>query len=634
MIESADNYLSGSTLLFIDGSTVNQMIVENSLEKSGALLHIAVNGEEGLKLSETIQPDLILLDVIMPDIDGFEVCRRLKANAATQDIPVIFITSLTDTADKVRGFEVGGVDYITTPLQLEEFKTRLASHLRVLKQHRQKEANNSSLMEEIDKRERLEQTLLEQSEFQQSLLNAINDMGLQLWVIEGGRVVYVGNHKTANACGCTEKKLKEHPPLADFIHPDDRERVLAYYRRHLSGEPVPSSYEAALTMPGHGRREYEISLAKIPQSDPVRVVSIGKDITERKKMEMELHQREEAFRAMAENTPDTIARYDLECRRIYSNPSLDNLIEGAWLSGKRSVETNSPSDSSVGYLNALEEAMETGREVEYTLRWQSSGDRLIWSQIRIIPERDAQGRIMSVLAIGRDITELVETEQRQQESQKLLRKLLMHQEANYDARQKWAAWEVYDSLGQLLMVQRMDIGMLQQTAFVDDTAYKEHLVKMQAVTDKAIGIVRSVGSKLRPSAYNMGVPLALEWIVDEFCKKTDINCELNLMEENILLDDTHANMLFHIVQNALDNILSHANATHVSVSLQRENDYYVLKMCDDGMGIDLEVPHEGNLGLFYIQERVHAAGGEVVLFSQDGEGTLLEVRLPVHNILE
>ncbi|WP_428243068.1 PAS domain S-box protein, partial [Gynuella sp.] len=429
MIESADNYLSGSTLLFIGGSTVNQMIVVNSLEKSGALLHVAVNAEEGLKLSETIQPDLILLDVIMPDIDGFEVCRWLKANAATHDIPVIFITSQTDIADKVRGFEVGGVDYITTPLQSEEFKTRLATHLRVLKQQRQKEANNSSLMEEIDKRERLEQTLLEQSEFQQSLLNAINDMGLQIWVIEGGRVVYVGNHKTANACGCTEKTLKEHPPLADFIHPDDRERVLAYYRRHLSGEPVPSSYEAALTMPGHGRREYEISLAKIPQSDPVRVVSIGKDITERKKMEMELHQREEAFRAMAENTPDTIARYDLECRRIYSNPSLENLIEGAWLSGKTPVETNSLSDSSVGYLKALEEAMETGREVEYTLRWQASGDRIIWSQIRIIPERDAQGCIMSVLAIGRDITELVETEQRQQDSQKLLRKLLMHQEA-------------------------------------------------------------------------------------------------------------------------------------------------------------------------------------------------------------
>jgi signal transduction histidine kinase len=55
---------------------------------------------------------------------------------------------------------------------------------------------------------------------------------------------------------------------------------------------------------------------------------------------------------------------------------------------------------------------------------------------------------------------------------------------------------------------------------------------------------------------------------------------------------------------------------------------------DDGMGIDLEVPHEGNLGLYYIQELVHAAGGEVVLFSQDGEGTLLEVRLPVHNILD
>lgn len=634
MIESANNYLSGSTLLLIDDSTINQQIVATSLEKTGAVLHIAVDGAAGLQLAETIQPDLILLDVIMPGMDGFEVCRRLKANTSTHSIPVIFISSLTDTADKLSGFEVGGVDYITTPLQLEEFKTRLSTQLRVLSLQRQMEANNSTLQAEIDKRKRLEQTLLEQSEFQQSLLNAINDMGLQLLVIEGGRVVYVGNHEIANAYGYTEKRLKEHPPLADLIHPDDRERVLAYYRRRLAGETVPCCYEAGLAMPGQGRREYEISIAVIPQSDPVRVVSIGKDITERKKMEMELHQREEAFRAMAENTPDTIARYDREFRRIYSNPSLQNLIEGASLCGKKPADKNLPSDSSEGYQKALEEAMETGREVEYTLRWQAPDDRIIWSHTRIIPERDAHGSIMSVLAIGRDITELVETEQRQQESQKLLRKLLMHQEASYDARQKWAAWEVYDSLGQLLMVQRMNIGMLQRNAFVDDATYREHLEKMQAVTDKAIGIVRSVGSKLRPSAFNMGVPLALEWIVDEFCKKTHISCELTLMEENILLDDTHANMLFHIVQNALDNIISHADARHVSVSLQRDNDHYVLKMRDDGMGIDLEIPHEGNLGLYYIQERVHAAGGEVVLFSQDGEGTLLEVRLPVHNMLE
>lgn len=634
MIESANNYLSGSTLLFIDDSTINQIIVAKTLEKSGAVLHIAVDGEEGLQLAETIQPDLILLDVMMPGIDGFEVCRRLKANTATHDIPVIFITSLTDTADKVSGFEVGGVDYITTPLQLEEFKTRLAAQLRVLTLQRQKEANNSSLLEEIDKREHLERTLLEQSEFQQSLLNAINDMGLQLLVIEGGRVVYVGNHKIANEYGYSEKRLKEYPPLADFIHPDDRERVLAYYRRRLAGESVPSSYEVGLAMPGHGRREYEISIAKIPQSDPVRVVSIGKDITERKKMEMEIHRREEAFRAMAENTPDTIVRYDRNGQQIYANPSYERLLGSSDVLTRSIEESKALSVSAEGYQRAINEAIETGREVEYTLRWEATDHRIIWSQIRIIPERDAQGSIMSVLAIGRDITELVETEQRQHESQKLLRKLLMHQEANYDARQKWAAWEVYDSLGQLLMVQRMDIGMLLRNAFIDDAARKEHLEKMQAVTDKAISIVRSVGSELRPSAFNMGVPLALEWIVEEFCKKTDISCELSLMEENILLDESHANMLFHIVQNALDNIYSHADARHVSVSLQRDNDNYVLKMRDDGRGIDLAVPHEGNLGLYYIQERVHAAGGEVVLFSQDGEGTLLEVRLPVHNMLE
>jgi PAS domain S-box-containing protein len=351
-------------------------------------------------------------------------------------------------------------------------------------------------------------------------------------------------------------------------------------------------------------------------------------------MEKAMQQHEQAFRAMAENTPDTIVRYDPNGRQIYANPSYIRFQGSNDIHNRSIEETKAISASAEGYQKAINEVIETGSEVEYTLRWYSSEDRIRWSQIRIIPELDAQGSITSVLAIGRDISELMETERRQRESQKLLRKLLMHQEERYDARQKWAAWEVYDSLGQLLMVQRMDIGMLQRNAINDDAARKEHLEKMQAVTDQAIAIVRSVSSELRPPVFNMGIPLALEWIVEEFSNKTGISCELALVEDNIQLDDSHTNMLFHIVQNALENIFNHANARHVSVSLQHDNGNYVLKVRDDHMKIDLNTPHEGNLGLYYIQERVRAAGGKVVLISQDTTGTVLEVQFREHYMID
>jgi signal transduction histidine kinase len=174
----------------------------------------------------------------------------------------------------------------------------------------------------------------------------------------------------------------------------------------------------------------------------------------------------------------------------------------------------------------------------------------------------------------------------------------------------------------------MDIDFLKRNTFTDVTALNAHLDKMLTLIDKAIGVVRSVSAELRPTAFNMGVVLALGWIVDEFRKETDIACELSLAEEEILLDEACANLLYHVVQTALENIVLHTDAKQVSITLERDRDYYALQIRDDGEGVDLEAPQEDNLGLYYIQELVHAREGEVLLLNQQGEGTLLEVRLP------
>ena len=91
---------------------------------------IALNGREGLMLAQSEpQPDLILLDVLMPDMGGFEVCRQLKDDPRTRDIPVVFLSALEDVENKTRGFEVGGVDYITKPFQGEEVLARVKTHV-------------------------------------------------------------------------------------------------------------------------------------------------------------------------------------------------------------------------------------------------------------------------------------------------------------------------------------------------------------------------------------------------------------------------------------------------------------------------------------------------------------------------
>jgi DNA-binding response OmpR family regulator len=121
-----------NTLLIVDDDPTNTQILSTYLQKLNYEVLTAQDGEDALaKLlhRNQVKPDLILLDVMMPNLDGFETCRRLKENAETREIPIIFMTALTNTEDKLKGFEAGAVDYITKPLQYEEVSARVNVHL-------------------------------------------------------------------------------------------------------------------------------------------------------------------------------------------------------------------------------------------------------------------------------------------------------------------------------------------------------------------------------------------------------------------------------------------------------------------------------------------------------------------------
>jgi adenylate cyclase len=147
------------TILIVDDAPANLGVVVESLENHGFRVIVAQDGVEGLYLAELAKPDLILLDVIMPGPGGFETCGRLKALGSTRDIPVIFMTSLTDTEDKVTGFKVGGVDYVTKPLEIEEVIARVNTHLSLHAMRKQLEAQNALLQQEIMERRKAEDAL-------------------------------------------------------------------------------------------------------------------------------------------------------------------------------------------------------------------------------------------------------------------------------------------------------------------------------------------------------------------------------------------------------------------------------------------------------------------------------------------
>ena len=118
-----------SNILIVDDQAANLQMLSDMLKSKGHKVRPVLSGRLALSAAENDPPDLILLDIMMPEMDGYEVCRRLKEHDALNHVPVIFISVLDETADKVRGFQVGGVDYITAPFQSEEVLARVEAHL-------------------------------------------------------------------------------------------------------------------------------------------------------------------------------------------------------------------------------------------------------------------------------------------------------------------------------------------------------------------------------------------------------------------------------------------------------------------------------------------------------------------------
>jgi len=155
--------LKGMKILIVDDTPPNIDVLRKTLEPEQYEIAIALNGEAALKVAPKFLPDLILLDIRMPGIDGYETCRKLKENESTGEAPVIFISANSDTKDILEGFRVGGVDYITKPFQAEEVLARVRTHLQLqllIKEHEVARVKmKQTAMELLGKNNRLQEAM-------------------------------------------------------------------------------------------------------------------------------------------------------------------------------------------------------------------------------------------------------------------------------------------------------------------------------------------------------------------------------------------------------------------------------------------------------------------------------------------
>lgn len=192
----------GSKILVVDDDTTNLKYLLIRLTQAGFEVIQALSASEALDHLTKISPDLILLDIKMPVMDGFELCDRLKAMEKTAEVPVIFLTALTDTVDKVKGFESGGVDYVTKPINFDELLARVNAHLTLRRQHLE----------------------LKESEAKFQIL-ADFSYDFEYWINNEGHFVYV-SPSAERITGYSAAEFEEDPSLLKrIIHPEDRQRI-------------------------------------------------------------------------------------------------------------------------------------------------------------------------------------------------------------------------------------------------------------------------------------------------------------------------------------------------------------------------------------------------------------------------
>ena len=301
-------------ILAVDDTEVSLKILSELLKEEGYSVRSAISGELALRSAAHQAPDLVLLDIRMPGMDGFEVCRQLKSLLETRDVPIIFISALADTDEKVHGFQLGAVDYVTKPYQREELLARVATHVNLRRMQLQVTAQNEELrqyraqLEELVAQRTVE---LQESNRRLSLMSfALDQIREAAYLADvNGNLSYV-NQEACRAHGYSVEEFGSMN-ITDIDPIFSRENVAAIWRQAWT--------EGATTFETvHRRRDgsvypVEITSSAIRFEDKDFTLSMARDISERKESERRLR---ESYALLQELTSRRESDREEERKRI------------------------------------------------------------------------------------------------------------------------------------------------------------------------------------------------------------------------------------------------------------------------------------------------------------------------------
>ncbi len=632
-----------NTVLIVDDTVEDLRMLSRMLACYTVLQ--ATDGELALSILGKTIPDIILLDIRMPGINGFELCRQIKLREELREIPVIFLSAVTDTEEKVKAFRCGGIDYITKPYHFEEVKARLETHLEIVRYRLEAKNKNlelervlSNLKEEARERKRVVEELSKSEERYRTLVESSHaffwEFDLSAW-----RFTYVGKH-AYDLLGYPIDDWYKENFWTEHIHEEDRKDSIEFCMEQTRLSKDHSFEYRMIAADGSILWIYDsVRVINIDDNGQKMLRGIMIDITDQKYAENRIHKLSSAV----ENSPVTVIITDSEGNIEYANPKFTQLtgysIEETV--GKKPCILM-PDKVSHEKYTALWKTITSGNEWRGEFCDKKQNGEQYWVSASISPVKSDRGGITNLIIIKDDITERKKMEEALLQSEKLksvgtITAGVAHEFNNILA--------VISGKIQLLV---MD--------YEDDKELTKELRSIMKATDDG----EEISSNMLKFALTESVPTELEslvindiinqsirftmprWKNQSQAKGISYHLYTEGMnsESSILCNPTEIREVFiNIIYNALDAM---PNGGNISFNTWDDVDTVFVSVADNGEGMTAEVEKRvfdpffttklaigTGLGMSTAYGIITRHYGEIVVQSERGKGTIFTLQFPI-----
>ena len=627
-------------ILIVDDDLPSRQALSALLADHGYEVRSAPDGPTALMIVASDPPDLLLLDVLMFEMDGYKVCRQLKARPESCDIPILFISALGEVVDRVKGFEAGGVDFITKPFQSEEVMARVATHLALRSAQRQLEAQNADLR-------RLSQAV-EQS------ANAVITTDPQ------GRIEYANSRFEELTGYSIEEALGQNPRILKSGAHDK-----AYYRELWETIRSGHIWRGEFYNKRKDGRLYWEQATIAPVLDEsgqiTNFIAIKEDITEHKQANEALRRHIEELDTLNHVAQTVATLTDLPqaleavAEIVTSQFAATASVIALW--GTHQMEVLAWSDRDqvtpdmvgrflpMASAAVIREPLNRGQAISFSdvlsVPWPAELDHLFRTRqiyaVLVAPLRvrgtafgilavvtDEAGRAFSpdeislAETIAADVAAAIENARLYEQAQEL---------AVTRERQRLAR-DLHDSVTQTLY-------SVTLTAEALPRVWERHPDQAQAALNNLHRLARGALGEMRTLLFELQPAMLLEKRPEELLRqlahatmgRTQTTVEVRVQGERALPDEARI-ALYRITQEALNNVTKHAEASEVVVELDLGPERVVLDIKDNGRGFDTETVPRLGFGVRNMADRAKEIGAAFSLQSHPGQGTQIQVVWP------